>query len=182
MKFTKPFILALLTVIILIPVLYSCGAPPPQGPPPQSPPPPPPPGQAPERATALNVYAEALLEDVYLVNGFTPDPYTLLVTARGISPSPLPSAECSGYVNSSSPDITFTYEAGDSPLTVSILGYGTGLIIHTPGEEFKCVNVVTGGDNPAIKIDQPESGEYAVWVLSQLRNENIRAEMAISEQ
>lgn len=181
-KLTTPFIIAALAVIILIPILHSCGAPPPQGPPPSAPPPPPPTGQAPDRATALNTSDEALFEDVYLVNGFTPDPYTLLVNARGISPSPLPSTDCSGYINSSSPDVTFTYEAGDSPLTVSIRGYGTGLILHTPDKEFKCASVATEGNNPAIKIDHPESGEYAVWVLSQMQNEYVRAEMAISEQ
>jgi len=104
--------------------------------------------------------------EVSLTNGFTPDPYTVDLTAGGAIDASASNAgsACRGYVTSA-PDYELSYTAGDWPLIISALSNSdTTLIINDPLGGFYCDDDSGDGLNPMIRFDNPESGTYDIWV------------------
>lgn len=110
--------------------------------------------------------AEALYENVSLVTGFMPDPYTVELVAGGDNPASSElGTECTGNVTSSQPDVTLNYTAG-SDYGLSLYAESasdTTLIVLTPNG-WQCDDDSYGDLNPNIRIDSPQSGDYLIWI------------------
>lgn len=102
--------------------------------------------------------------EVSLSAGFTPDPYTVSLTAGGsIDGARLPGA-CVGHI-SAAPDFQLTYEAGGFPLVFRTLSaQDTTLIINGPDGRWHCDDDSYGDGDAMVRFNRPQSGVYDVWV------------------
>lgn len=111
--------------------------------------------------------AAPLYSRVTLASGFTPDPYTVSVTAGGGDPNPIEGAGCVGYIASSQPDVVVDYTAG----TLFDLAFyvdsdrDTALLVRSPDGQWTC-NDDHDGLDPRVEFTSPRSGAYAVWVAT----------------
>lgn len=111
-----------------------------------------------------NIELEPNYGSVNLRVGFTPDPYTKAILAGGAVPASGAKDGCEGQV-SAAPDFQVFYEAGDADLTfLAEADSDTTLLINTPNGRFYCDDDSGGGVNPKVKITNPQSGRYDVWV------------------
>ncbi|MGE4055998.1 MAG: hypothetical protein AB7F99_14475 [Vicinamibacterales bacterium] len=102
-----------------------------------------------------------------LTSGFEPDPHTVAMSSVGgaVDASVIDSEDyCAGYVNEA-PDFRLNYTAGSYPLFVSTEGDDDlTLVINAPSGDWRCDDDSGIGVNPLIRFDNPESGQYDVWV------------------
>jgi S1-C subfamily serine protease len=103
-----------------------------------------------------------------LSSNFDPDPQQMEVTTSGTTEASIFSNECSGYTNEISPNISLTYNNTDN-FDLSFLHESlvdTSLIVKNPDGEIFCNDDFNNqfGLNPAVKIENPMSGEYLVWI------------------
>ena len=125
-------------------------------------------GVLPANTDALDFPTEALYENVSLVTGFLPDPYTVELVAGGDNPASSElGTECTGNVTSNQPDVTLNYTAG-SDYGLSLYAESasdTTLIVLTPnGWQCDDDSYSYGDLNPNIRIDSPQSGDYLIWI------------------
>lgn len=117
-------------------------------------------------AAAQDFTAPPISGSVSRSYGFTPDPYTVNVTAGGSIQASSVSSECSGTI-SNSPDFEFTYTAGGGyPLVFrSSSSVDTTLVVNGPNGRWYCDDDTNGLD-PEIRFIPAESGTYDVWIGS----------------
>ncbi len=125
--------------------------------------------KAPEVDTSdgLNPEGEPNSQLVSLNAGFHPDPYKVEVKSGGAEDVGTHSLgqECKGFV-SRNPDVRLDYSAGDYPLNFYTMSEGdTTIIVNMPDGTWVC-SYDDDGHNPAVLINDPQSGRYAVWVGS----------------
>ncbi|MFM6853021.1 MAG: hypothetical protein ACKOUM_02955 [Sphingopyxis sp.] len=115
-------------------------------------------------AMAQNASLRAHSGTVTLNAGFTPDPYTVNVTAGGsVNGANLPGS-CTGMI-SDAPDFELTYHAGSFPLAFrSISSADTTLIINGPDGQWYCDDDSFGDGDAQVIFRNPRSGTYDVWV------------------
>ena len=106
---------------------------------------------------------------VRLRTGFTPDPYTVQITAGGsidaYTDTDLPS-ECVGKI-SDAPDFSVTYTAGSLPLVFrTVSKVDTTLIVNGPDGRWSCDDDSFGDGDAQVTFRRPASGKYDVWVGS----------------
>ena len=110
--------------------------------------------------------SDGLFENVSLTTGFTPDPYSVELTAGGDNPASSElGTECTGNVTSSQPDVVLNYTAG-SNYGLSLYAESdsdTTLIVLTPSG-WRCDDDSYGDLNPNIRLDSPQSGDYLIWI------------------
>ncbi|MDD9958455.1 MAG: DUF945 family protein [Gammaproteobacteria bacterium] len=110
--------------------------------------------------------SDGLFENVSLTTGFTPDPYSVELTAGGDNPASSElGTECTGNVTSSQPDVVLNYTAG-SDYGLSLYAESdsdTTLIVLTPSG-WRCDDDSYGDLNPNIRLDSPQSGDYLIWI------------------
>jgi hypothetical protein len=131
-----------------------------------------------------DIVGEALYENVSLVTGFTPDPYIVDLLAGGDNPASSMlglGEECTGNLKSSLPDVVLNYTAGsDYGLSIYVESeFDSTLILLTPNG-WQCDDDSFGGLNPNIRIDNPQSGDYLIWIGAYVA-ELVDAELGISE-
>ncbi|HTU11309.1 MAG TPA: hypothetical protein VMG08_10480 [Allosphingosinicella sp.] len=136
-------------------------------------------------ASAQNVNGRPNFGQVNLRSGFAPDPRVISVVSGGnINASRVRgSGTCRGFI-SATPDVRLVYTAsGRYPLIISVdSSADTTLIVNTPNGRFICDD--DGGErglNPSIRINNPGSGRYEIWVGSYRAGTNSRARLHISE-
>ena len=96
--------------------------------------------------------------------GFTDDPHLITVRAGGSQPNPLDGVGCQGSIGFS-PDAVVRYTAGSLPLTFSAsAGQDLSLVVRTPSGRYYCDDDSGEGLNPRLDFEEPESGDYRVWV------------------
>lgn len=116
-----------------------------------------------------------------LRGGFTPDPYIVEVQAGGPVPASTSSSACTGFVARTA-DFRLRYQSNALPLTFSVQSSAdTVLLINTPTGTWLCDDDSGGGVNPRIRIAEPASGDYDVWVGTAARGPVERARLSISE-
>jgi hypothetical protein len=100
---------------------------------------------------------------VRLSAGFPVDPHVVEILAGGsVESAELPTG-CVGNVGTR-PDVVLEYTAGSFPLAFAATSDDDlTLIIRTPDGRFLCDDDTFGLD-PAVLIESPSSGRYAVWV------------------
>lgn len=114
-----------------------------------------------------------------LESGFTPDPFVVNVEAGGEIQTKLGGQEA--WV-AKAPDFRLHYKAGDLPLTIYVKSKAdTTLLINLPDGSWVADDDSGGNLNPRIRIAQPKSGRYEIWVGSLAEGQNPDARLHITE-
>ncbi|MGQ0531505.1 MAG: peptidase S1 [Caulobacteraceae bacterium] len=135
-------------------------------------------------AAAQNWQGAPTYGSVQLASGFQPDPYEVQLTAGGpINSRDALGAACPGFIaNNPDFDLYWTAGSGALPLVISANSQtDTTLVVHTPSGEWLCED--DGGFNalnPGLRIDNPQSGLYDIWVGTYSAG-NAPAVLSISE-
>lgn len=116
---------------------------------------------------------------VSLSGGFTPDPYVVNLQAGGsVSAS---NVGCSGYI-SNAPDFRLYFSPGSLPLIISAnSGSDTTLVINTPNGGWVCDDDGGNGLNPSVRFNNPQGGQYDIWVGTYSSGSLAGAQLHISE-
>lgn len=113
-------------------------------------------------ALAQNIFGDPNYGSIELDAGFSPDPHVTDLAAGGSTEFD----SCTGYF-SGDPDLNLNYEAGNFDLGIFAKSdTDTTLAINNPSGEWLCNDDsdIVAGSNPAILIENPESGLYNIWV------------------
>ena len=115
-------------------------------------------------ALAQSAHLDANFGEIHLSAGFTPDPYTVEMTAGGyVNGASLPGS-CLGNI-SEAPDFQITYDAGSLPLVFrTISNADTTLIINGPNGQWYCDDDSYGDGDAQVRFSRPQSGVYDIWV------------------
>jgi len=115
----------------------------------------------------LNVGADPLYGSISLQRGFSPDPHITNLGAGGTVDTSGLNLDC-GFTTAA-PSFGFKLSGGASEGFLRIFfipgdGSDTTLVLHTPGQDWICVDDSSYGIDPVIDIEFAPSGEYTVWV------------------
>ncbi len=100
---------------------------------------------------------------VNLNSGFTPDPYTVAITAGGTIEASNLSSSCRGMI-ANAPDFRLNFSAGSMPLYISAYSSAdTTLVVNGPDGSWYC-NDDTNGLDPSLGWGNPQSGQYDIWI------------------
>lgn len=111
-----------------------------------------------------NIELEPNYGSTNLRAGFTPDPFRKSILAGGSIPASRAKSGCEGNV-SAAPDFQIFYDAGDADLTFLVQASDdTTLLINTPNGRWYCDDDSGGDLDPKVKITNPQSGRYDIWV------------------
>lgn len=114
-------------------------------------------------ATAQDLSAPATYGSVSLTSGFTPDPYSVQLTAGGSIDASTVNPSCVGKI-ANAPDFELTYTSGSFPLIISVASESdTTLVINAADGSWHCIDDVDGF-NPKVTFPTPASGVYDIWV------------------
>jgi hypothetical protein len=119
-----------------------------------------------------------------LVSGFAPDPFTVDISASGVTINMENlGSECTGYTTSGQPDYSVNYTSGvSSLLRFYFLGSGDAtLLVQLPDGTHLCGDDFRGGLDPLIDINSPSSGRYDVWVGNYSREGDIDGTLYVTE-
>ena len=119
---------------------------------------------------------------VNLSANFAPDPYAVNVTAGGtVSAERLGGSQCLGTI-ADAPDVRLNYRAGQGlPLYLSVVANtDTTLVVNLPNGQWAC-NDDFQGVNPGLVFNNPQSGQYDIWVGHYNRGSRVPAQLRISE-
>ena len=115
-------------------------------------------------ALAQQSGAQPSFGSVTLEAGFLPDPHRKQITAGGsIDAARTRGGNCVGMI-ASAPDYNLVYTAGSSPLVIKVGSQeDTTLVINAADGRWYC-NDDSDGVQPGIRISNPPSGVYEIWV------------------
>jgi len=119
---------------------------------------------------------------VNLNANFAPDPYAVNVTAGGtVSAERLGGSQCLGTI-ADAPDVRLNYRAGQGlPLYLSVVANtDTTLVVNLPNGQWAC-NDDFQGVNPGLVFNNPQSGQYDIWIGHYNRGSRVPAQLRISE-
>lgn len=131
----------------------------------------------------LNVSLSPNYGTVTLRAGFTPDPHRTSIQSGGsVDVSYLNRPNCAGYATSG-PDLRVRWSGNSDHLRIFFVGDGdTTLIINDPSGRWYCSDDTYSTRHPSFRFDDPEAGQYDIWVGSFSRNEQIRGTLYMTEQ
>ncbi len=116
------------------------------------------------------------------LNGsFSPDPYTISLSAGGSQDASVLGSSCRGMV-ASAPDFNLTYNATTWPLYISASSSAdTTIVVNAPDGQWYCSDDYSGL-NPAVVFNNAQSGLYNIWVGTYSDTSNLPpATLFISE-
>jgi hypothetical protein len=129
---------------------------------------------------AQDVNAKARYGDKELVTGFTPDPLLVKVEAGGAV-----EVARGGFTQhvDKNPDFRLVFKTdGKLPLIIRVDSTSdTALLVNTPDEQWIVDDDSGGNLNPMIRIDNPKSGRYEIWVGTIQKGVTPNATLSISE-
>ncbi len=131
-------------------------------------------------AMAQSAHRTAAFGEIRLSSGFTPDPYSVEITAGGhIDGSDLPGS-CLGNIGDA-PDFEVTYSAGSFPLVFRTISRAdTTLVINGPDGRWYCDDDSFGDLDAEVRFNRPQSGTYDIWV-GVIGDNTARATLLITE-
>lgn len=114
--------------------------------------------------TASPAYGQANLSA-----GFSPDPYSVGMTAGGNVDVSYLGGSCSGFATTA-PSLRVNYGGGGGSLLrfyfVASGGSDSTIVINDPYGNFYCVDDSFGTVNPTIDFNNPAGGSYDLWIAS----------------
>lgn len=136
-------------------------------------------------ALAQNVGATPTYGSVSLTSGFPNDPFNVSLQSGGqVNAAQTLGGACVGFI-ATAPDFNLYWTAGSGalPLYISVNSNAdTTLVINTPDGRYYCSD--DGGNsglNPGLRITNPQSGLYNIWVGTYGNASNQAAVLSISE-
>ncbi|WP_421789301.1 peptidase S1 [Hyphobacterium sp.] len=119
---------------------------------------------------------------ISLSSGFTPDPHEIALQSGGsIDASVSLGGSCRGFI-ANAPQFRLTYIARTWPLILSVNSDAdTTLIVNGPDGRWYCDDDSGSGLNPALRWDQPQSGQYDIYVGTYQAASYHEATLSISE-
>jgi len=122
---------------------------------------------------------------IELAAGFTPDPHTVAVAAGGeLDATSIGVPGCVGSI-ARAPDyrVNWTAGSGSLPLIFSVASDAdTTLVINDAAGNWLCDDDGGAeGMNPSIRIENPQSGQYDVWVGTYASGELQESTLHVSE-
>src|SRR5690606_1356513 len=99
---------------------------------------------------------------VTLAAGFSPDPHAVDLMAGGPVEAADADPTCAGYVGAA-PSVALDYGGGGTLHLFVRSSSDTVLLVRTPGGDWLC-NDDEEALNPGLRVEDAESGRYAVWV------------------
>ena len=134
-------------------------------------------------ASAQDFSLDPAYGTINLSAGFTNDPRTVSLQSGGSISASTVSGSCAGYI-ANAPDVRLNYSAGSTfPLILSVSSSSdTTLVVNGPDGRWYCDD--DGGQsglNPALRFDNPESGQYDIWVGTYASSSLQNATLYISE-
>jgi hypothetical protein len=131
----------------------------------------------------LDYQANGKYGEANMSAGFSPDPYSVGMTAGGNVDVSYLGSSCSGFA-STSPDLRINFGGGGSSL-LRIYFVGTNgdpkMVVNDPYGNFYCVNDSFGTVNPTIDFNNPAGGTYDVWIASYAATASISGTLYITE-
>lgn len=120
--------------------------------------------------------------EVSLQSGFDNDPRVVSLQAGGDISARRAGSSCTGFITDA-PDYRVFYTAGSLPLIISVAsGADTTLVVNAPDGTFLCDDDGgVNGTNPSIRINNPQSGRYEIWVGTYRSGHPEPARLHISE-
>ncbi len=116
-------------------------------------------------AVAQNYNLNPTYGTVNLSGGFTPDPQVVNLQSGGQINAQSLSSSCRGFI-ANAPDVRLNWRSGSLPLIISVNSNAdTTLVVNGPDGSWYCDD--DGGNrglNPAIRFNNPQSGQYDIWV------------------
>ncbi len=116
-------------------------------------------------AVAQNYNLNPTYGTAALSGGFTPDPYVVNLQSGGNINASSISPSCRGFI-ANAPDVRLNWRSGSLPLIISVnASADTTLVVNAPDGSWYCDD--DGGNrglNPAIRFNNPQSGQYDIWV------------------
>ena len=117
-------------------------------------------------ANAQNFALNPTFGTANLSAGFSPDPYSVPVTAGGEIDASGTIVGCVGFV-ADAPDFRVNYNSGGFNLYFSAWSSSdTTLIINAPDGNWYCDDDSAGNRNPGLAFFSPLAGQYDIWVGS----------------
>lgn len=118
---------------------------------------------------------------VNLRTGFTPDPNVVRVDSGGSINAQSINSSCAGFI-ANAPDVRLNFTAGSLPLILSVASDAdTTLVVNLPDGTWVCDDDSGNGDNPSLRFDHAQSGQYDIWVGTYGSTDNAAAQLNISE-
>lgn len=117
-----------------------------------------------------------------LVSGFEPDPQTVNLQSGGSIDASTISSSCRGFI-ANAPDVRVNYTPGRYPLIISANSDAdTTLVVNAPDGRWYCDDDSgEGGLNPMVRFNNPQRGQYDIWVGTYGNARLEPATLAISE-
>jgi hypothetical protein len=116
-------------------------------------------------ATAQNFGLQPAYGTLTLNAGFSPDPQVVNVQSGGNINANTVSSSCRGFI-ANAPDVRVNYRAGSFPLIISANSQAdTTLVVNAPDGSWYCDD--DGGNagmNPMVRFNNPQSGQYDIWI------------------
>jgi hypothetical protein len=127
---------------------------------------------------------------VRLRPGFSPDPRSVAVVARGTIDARTLNlgAGCVGFVTRT-PDYIVNF-AGPTPMlrfyvvvpgAVPATPTDATLLVNTAGGGWSCNDDSYGGANPTVTVQNAPPGQYDVWVGAYLQGANVRGRLFVTQ-
>ncbi|GAA4825406.1 peptidase S1 [Sphingosinicella ginsenosidimutans] len=117
-----------------------------------------------------------------LDSGFAPDPQTIDLQSGGDIDASSISSSCRGFI-ANAPDVRVRYTRGRYPLIISVdSNADTTLVVNAPDGRWYCDDDSgERGLNPMVRFNNPQSGQYDIWVGTYGNARLEPATLAISE-
>lgn len=133
-------------------------------------------------AAAQNYGLEPRYGTLNLSAGFQPDPRTVNVQAGGSINAQTLNSRCMGFIDER-PDVRVNYQAGQYPLMFSgDSSADTTLVINGPDGSWYCDDDSgNNGLNPLIRFNNPQSGQYDIWIGTYSSGSTQAAQLFVSE-
>lgn len=129
-----------------------------------------------------DIGAQPLYGTANLGAGFSPDPHVTSIDAGGSDQNPINGSGCAGYINAERPDLDLNYSAGSYKLFIYAQSQSdTTLLVNLPDGSWVCSDDAMGR-NPVIALDNPQSGNYNIWVGTYAAGSPQNATILISER
>jgi hypothetical protein len=114
--------------------------------------------------------------------GFTPDPYVVNVQSGGSINASSLSSSCRGFI-ANAPDVRLQYSSGSYPLIISAnSSTDTTLVVNAPDGTWYCSDDEgVNGMNPMVRFNNPQGGQYDIWIGTYGTASLAPAQLHISE-
>ena len=132
-------------------------------------------------AQAQNFELEPTFETVTLATGFEGSNHQVTVVAGGPIDASELGGECAGFI-ADAPDVRVNFTAGSNKFAFGAVSESdTTIVVNAPDGEWYCDDDSWGDGDPLVVFDQPESGQYDIWVGTFDEGDNPRASLGIME-